>query len=100
MYEIDPDRVELAREFRDQPFGPHSAELEMVLHRMRRGSFRGRHLLLLTDLDEYTLAESSGVRGEPPRLLEGQVFSDPEEAEWAVFKIRWQRLTGQELELD
>ena len=35
MYKIDPGRTDLAEEFRRNPFGPHSAELQKVLNVMR-----------------------------------------------------------------
>ena len=38
-----------------------------------------------------------GRRGSPVRLLEDEVFTSRREAEWAVFKRRWKRVTGREL---
>jgi hypothetical protein len=37
--ELDPSRLELAREFKDQPFGRHSPDLQYLLHRMRSYDF-------------------------------------------------------------
>jgi hypothetical protein len=34
-YEIDAQRIDLVEEFRRAPRGPHSDELQRVLHRMR-----------------------------------------------------------------
>ena len=100
MYEIDPDRTDLAKEFRSDPFGQHSPELQLRLNRMRKGSARGRLALGVTGTNEYTLAELSGVRGVPPALLDEHRFENPAAAEWAVFQLRWERLTGHALELE
>ena len=35
MFKIDPSRLDLALEFRRQPFGEHSADLQAVLNAMR-----------------------------------------------------------------
>ena len=100
MYAIDPERLDLAREFRQKPFGVHSAELNAVLVRMRGLPMEGKHVLVMTrPQEEWVLAV---MEGDPPlpRLLEGQAFTDPAAAEWVVFKARWRNLTGQPLELD
>ena len=97
MYQLDPSRLDLAREFHQFPFGPHSAELRMLLNRMRKGPVKGRHILVQTTDDRYALATLSGVRGVPPTLVEGKVYDDPAAAEWEVFKIRWLELSGQTL---
>ncbi len=99
MYEIDPDRTDLAEEFRSDPFAQHSPELQLLLNRMRKGSARGRLALVVTGPNEYTLAELSGIRGVPPTVLHEHRFADPAAAEWAAFKLRWERLTGRSLEL-
>jgi hypothetical protein len=35
MHRIDPTRLDLAREFRAQSFGPHSPDLQKLLKLMR-----------------------------------------------------------------
>ncbi len=100
MYEIDPKRLDLAREFRDKPFGVHSAELHAVLTRMRGMPLQGKHILFMTrPQEEWVLAVMEGDPAKP-RLLQEQVFTNPTEAEWVVFKERWRLLTGHSLELD
>lgn len=100
MYQIDPDRIDLAEEFRADPFGKHSPELQLLLNRMRKGTARGRYALTTTADGTYTLVQLSGVRGVPPKRLEELRFSDPAEAEWAAFQLRWQALTGTRLNLE
>jgi hypothetical protein len=42
-YPIDPNRLDLVAEFKRSPKGPHSPELQKVLHRMRwSGAIRVR----------------------------------------------------------
>ena len=96
MYEIDPSRTDLAEEFRAQPFGFHSPELQMVLNRMRNEPIKGRYVIVYTEEPPYTLAQLPGVRGMPPAMTD-DTFTDLRAAEWFVFKLRWKKLTGHEL---
>jgi N,N-dimethylformamidase len=100
MFEIDPSRLDLAQEFKRKPFGRHSADLQRILNRMRSEPFEG-HYVLLRDgrFGPWKLAQL-GRRPQDPMTLTGHVFTDRTEAEWIVFKLRWQRLTGQELPLE
>ena len=41
-YPIDPNRIDLAREFRDDIRGPHGEELRYILHRMRATPVKGK----------------------------------------------------------
>ena len=45
MYEIDPARLELVQKFRDNPDGPHSPELALVVNRLRLMPMADRHRL-------------------------------------------------------
>uniref|UniRef100_UPI0031D3D304 hypothetical protein n=1 Tax=Inquilinus sp. TaxID=1932117 RepID=UPI0031D3D304 len=97
MYEIDPSRLDLAREFRSRPFGLHSPELQAVLIRMRSLPIEGKHcLIVLEPRARWLLAR---MEGQPlrPVPVPGIVFTDLAEAEWAVFKLRWHALTGHDL---
>jgi hypothetical protein len=69
MCEIDPSRVDLAEEFKNNPGGPYSPELTQL----------------------------PPVRGDKVELLTDQVFGDYYDAVWEVFKRRWKTLTGQDL---
>lgn len=102
MYEIDPERVDLAEEFRANIYGRHSGELQRVLNRMRAGEHAGRYVLVAEDRDAkgWLLARLGAERGDPPVPVPGYRFTSVEEAEWTVFKLRWQELTGRNLPLD
>lgn len=100
MYEIDPDRLDLAREFKALPYGRHSGELQRVLNRMRGGANAGRYVIICTRRHrEWALARMGARPGDPLELVPGAVFRSHEEAEWEVFKLRWRELTGRELQL-
>ncbi len=97
MTAIDPTRLDLAREFRARPFGVHSPDLQAVLNRMRGQPVQGKYCLIMTrPHEEWVLARTVG---DPlrPEVVPGYVFASLEEAEWAVFKLRWQELTGHDL---
>jgi topoisomerase IA-like protein len=100
MYEIDPTRLDLAEEFHRKPYGRHSAELQRILNRMRTEPFEG-HYVLLRDgrFGPYRLGQLGATPADPITPT-GQVFNSVREAEWVVFKLRWKRLTGQDLALD
>ena len=93
---VDPFRRDLIEEFRRRPIGEHSGDLQRLLNLMRNEPLQGKYVLLCTSPGLWTLAQLSGIRGAPVRPIPQQVFHSREEAEWAVFRLRWQRLTGRE----
>ncbi len=101
IYTVDATRTDLAAEFKAKPRGPHSDDLRRVLHRMRTGALDGKHILInRVPYQEWVLAQLTGRRGEPPIIHHNKVFTSLEEAEWAVFKMRWEALTGDVLPED
>ena len=98
-FEIDPDRTDLVEEFRQNPKGPHSDALRKVLHRMRWSGVGGRFVLVVLEPGRrWCLGLLPDKRGAPIELFRNRVFDDPKQAEWEVFKTRWQALTGRVLE--
>lgn len=98
---IDPERLDLAREFYRNPWGPHSAELQRILNVMRAAPVAGKHVILMSGpYRRWSVARLTGVRGEPAEKIEGLSFDNPEDAERTVFKLRWAAHTGQPLNLD
>jgi hypothetical protein len=98
-YKIDPqiDR-EWVDEFRKRPVGPHSPQLQRVLNTLRGGPLAGRYVLICTrPYREWVLARHPGKRGKPFEILDEHRFSSREEAEWTVFRLRWKKHTGQDL---
>ena len=96
LFKIDPSRSDLAIEFRARPYGEHSPQLQAVLSLMRSRPPDGRYVLICTKPhEEWVLAQ---ISGEPPQaeVIPDCTFSSLEEAEWAVFKMRWQAFTGEE----
>ena len=64
MYEIDPTRVDLAREFRSNPAGPYSPELTQLVNCLRTMPFADRHVIVCTKRGEaWVLAKVPPVRG-------------------------------------
>ncbi len=101
MYEIDPERLDLAREFKAQIYGRHSGELQRVLNRMRGGANAGRYVIICTKRHrEWVLARMGQKLGDPIEPIPERVFRSEEEAEWVVFKLRWRELTGRELAIE
>ncbi|HET6158710.1 MAG TPA: hypothetical protein VFE34_10230 [Dongiaceae bacterium] len=91
------DVAHLAQEFRSHPHGRHSVELQRVLNRMRSEPFVGHYVLVQEHGSmPYRLARL-GRNPVDPISYTGDTFMTLEEAEWAVFKLRWRALYGSDL---
>jgi hypothetical protein len=100
MYAIDSSRLDLAREFKSNPYGEHSPDLQYLLSVMRRPSDRPFHMLVMTEpFRRWTLALMNPVDHGPPQLTNA-TFERLADAEWHVFKLRWKALTGTDLPID
>jgi hypothetical protein len=98
---VDPSRHDLIEEFRRRPHGPHSEELQKLLHRMRWAGdpkAEGRYVLLVQEPGRrWVLARLPAQRGAPILPIPNQIFTSIAAAEWEVFKRRWHALTGEAL---
>jgi len=101
IHRIDPVRdLPLAQEFRDNPIGHHSANLQRVLNVLRGGPLTGKYVLVcMKPHKEWQLATLSGKRGKPVVLVPDALFTDLRQAEWEVFRRRWAAHTGEILSL-
>ncbi len=102
MYEFNAGRLDLAREYKARPFGDHSPDLQYLLNIMRSTAPGGHFVLVMTrPHEQWTLARMTGQADRPtlPQLT-NVTFDRLEEAEWAVFKLRWETLAGHSLEID
>jgi hypothetical protein len=98
MYEIDPFRTDLVEEFRNNPDGPHSPELTLVVNRLRLMPMADRHILVCTQRGrEWTLAKMPSKRGAQVELFKDRIFTNYDEGVWEVFKMRWETVTGEKL---
>jgi hypothetical protein len=98
---IDAAGLALAREFRASPIGRHSPELSAVLSRFRGGDVAGKYCLICVKPHaEWVIGRLSGQRGVAPAVDGNRVFHSIEEAEWAVFKLRWREAYGAAIDED
>jgi branched-chain amino acid transport system permease protein len=94
-----PDRG-VAEEFRRSPLGHHSPNLQRVLTLFRGADMPGKYVLVCTKPhQEWVLGRLPAGRGEPVELTDA-VFDHIFDAEWEVFKRRWEHYFGERLELD
>ena len=100
-YQIDPgsDR-QYIEEFRRQPIGHHSPGLMRLLTVMRQDP-SGRQVILVCrkPFREWVLGEMPPKREDPIAIETDLIFTSREEAEWEVFRRRWQKLTGEAINL-
>ena len=84
---------ELVRRLRAAPMGPYDAEMQALLLPLRNVAAAGKHALMrLPGREAWTLVELGG-RGRPVRIV-GDCWTSRADAEWAVFRARWQALRG------
>ena len=101
MYKIDSGDLRLAKEFQANPVGHHSPDLQRLLRVMRSEPVAGKYALLCTKPNrEWVLIQLSGKKGTPFTVHEDKRFKTLAEAEWEVFKLRWKKHSGCDLELD
>ena len=99
MKKIDPNRTDIAHEFKARPYGPHSPDLQKVLSVMRWRETPGKYVLVETPApNQWVLGRLPARRGEPVELYDQPVFDRHEDGLWHLFKIRWEEHTGQRLE--
>jgi hypothetical protein len=80
---------DLIEEHAQQPLGQHSDALERVLAYFRRQPLPGKYIVVATrPWEEYRIAQLSGVRGEPARLVDDETFPSEEVALHGVFLRR------------
>jgi len=66
---------------------------------MRATPIRGKYVLVVVeDFRRWRIGRIS-ERNRPIELVDDRVFDNLDEAEWAVFRLRWHDLTGQELRI-
>ena len=100
-YVIDSTRMDLVREFKANPLGPHSVELQRIVTRLRSERSAGHYVLVERVAHrEWVLGRLSGQRGGDLTVMENHVYSSIDEAEWIVFKLRWESVTGQTINID
>ncbi len=98
MHSIDPRRRDLIEEFKRNPAGRHSGDLRRLLNTLRTHPGLPPYILVCTRAQlEWRLATKAQARGAPVELLDVPPFGDPLDAEWAVFRLRWHALTGEDL---
>jgi len=96
MFLFDKTRTDLAEEFKADPYGRHSPQLEYLLNFMRRPTDRPFHVLVMAIPGQlWRLALMAPGARTPPQLT-GLEFTRLEAAEWHVFRERWAQLAGEE----
>ncbi|MBZ9801156.1 hypothetical protein [Mesorhizobium sp. ES1-6] len=97
-YPVDPDRLDLVEEFRRAPRGPHGEELQKLVHRLRWAAEKPRYVLIVDETGRSWRIGRLPERTGGPVTVHGQTeFRSPEDAEWEVFRLRWEAATGRKI---
>lgn len=97
MYQFDKSRIDLAEEFKANPYGHHSPDLQYLLNLMRRPTDEPFHVLVVvTPYKCWRLATIKPGAKTLPEYTELE-FKRLEDAEWHVFRERWRKFADEEL---
>jgi len=92
---IDPLRLDLVREFHEQPFGPHSPDLLELLRVLRWAPVDDRYVIVQPDArGGYEVVKQTGRRDAPLLRLADGVCDNLPAAQCCVFRKRWEARTG------
>jgi N,N-dimethylformamidase len=101
MHKVDASRLDLARQFRAKPFGPHGSELQKLLKILRWDPIEDRIIAVQQQRDgAWQLARTTGPKGHPIEIFNGPGYATQAKAQWAIFRRRWERHTGETLRLE
>jgi hypothetical protein len=90
---IDGTRQDLVEEFIARPSGAHTSDLFFLLVVMRSQRAANKHFLYMLEPHEsWELAMLGDDATFGPVTRTGVVFTDLEEAERHVFRLRWEQL--------
>ena len=99
VYKVGEHDRSIIEEFHKTPIGHHSPALQRVLNVFRGEATAGKYVLICTKSHkQWVLAQLSGERGKPVKILKDQVFTSLADAEREVFRRRWKKYTGSELD--
>jgi|GEM_PF-829159 len=100
MDRIDPQRLDLAAEFKANPAGPHSQDLQHLMKLLRWAPATSRYVAVqLKTNGPWYLALTTPPKTAPVKIFTGIEFTTEDEANWTVFRKRWAEHTGTWLKL-
>ncbi|RZP25448.1 MAG: hypothetical protein EVA28_01580 [Candidatus Actinomarinales bacterium] len=84
--------LELAKEFKETPFGTHSEDLQHLLNIMRGAPIPGKYMIYMPDSNKtYIIAQHDTNPPYEPVLTDMQ-FNNFIDAEWPVFCLRFEEM--------
>ena len=99
VYKVGRHDRPVVDEFQKTPIGHHSPALQRVLNAFRGEPVKDKYVLICTKPhQEWTLGQLTGERGQPVKMLTDTVFTSIEDAEREVFRRRWTKYTGSDLD--
>lgn len=99
MDSVDPSRLDLAAEFKASPSGPHSQDLQHLLKLLRWEPATHRYVATQLQSDGPWFLALTGPKRTPVKIYNAISFESETQANWTVFRKRWQQKTGDWLQL-
>lgn len=95
MHEIDPTRLDLAEQYKRNPFGPYDEELQKVLRLMHWDAAEDCFMAVQIEVGgAWYLARTRGGKGVALDVYLEDPYDEAGAVRWAVFRKRWQQRTG------
>lgn len=95
VHSVDPESLDLVRQFHEQPFGPHSPALLEMLKVLRWAPIDDRYIIVQPDpRGAYVVAKQTGRRDSPLYAVVNETYDNLAAAQCGVFRKRWESLTG------
>jgi hypothetical protein len=99
VYTVGGHDRQVVDEFQKAPIGRHSPALQRVPNVFRGAPVQDKYVLICTKPHkEWVLGQLTGERGKPVKILRDMVFTSIEDAEREVFRRRWKKHTGSDLD--
>jgi hypothetical protein len=99
VYKVGEQDRQVVAEFDKSPIGHHSPGLQRVLNVFRGEATESKYVLICTKPHkEWVLGQLTGERGKPVKILKDQVFTNVADAEREIFRRRWKKYTGRDLD--
>ena len=84
--------LELAKEFKETPFGTHTEDLQHLLNIMRGAPIPGKYIIYMPDSNKTYIIARHNTNPPYEPVLTDMKFKNFIDAEWPVFCLRFEEM--------